>query len=362
MRLLNLSLILLVVILLVGVSSQVSVNESQYAVDSYLLDTSPFGCRVDFDPLVSLEDLIRNQSILITEFEDLLSRTPTNAEERIMFFYSFEDLVRRQAQLISTFEDFLKKIWYKLSADQQQAFLCSFEDLLNREIMLIDAFGNHINQSWGEISPDNKTKLLASFEDLIRRQSELERSYEDLYKMTHGGISIYKWADKIEVFRGENVTYYYMVRSWYNQTVTNITIVDSNLGVIASGITLRPSETKTFSKTIRIYESTCNIATVYWTGHTGKPMSDESLRVCVQVRHPNFNYDTIKIGNQSAYAGGGDPPEATNIVDITKTQSSSKTPGIVLTNTENIKLGDQLSRALFSGYAENNIKIISEQR
>jgi len=321
-----------------------------------------YECPEDFDPLANLEALLRSQSDLLDNFDDLLSSTPTTTEEKVLFFDSFEDLLRRQAILVSNFEDMLKDVWYDMSADRQLTFLCSFQDLVNREMTQIAVFHDKINQSWEDIPPANQTRLLASFEDLIRRQADLEASYEDLYKMTYGGLTITKWADKFEAFKGDEVTYHYSVKSWYNKTVENVTVEDSNLGAIAGDVTLHPYESKKFAKTVKISGSTCNTAIVSWTDPSGTQKTDESTRVCVQVIIKSYNINTLKVGNQTSAAVGGDPPEATNIIDIKKTQTSPRVAGTMLTNMENINIGDQHASGYSTGRSKNQIKIQTEQR
>ena len=213
------------------------------------------------DPLSSLEELLRGEAQLISSFEILLNQTNATIDETIAFLDSFEDLLRRQASLYSGFESMLKSQWYRLDCRQQRIFLDSFQDLLKRETYLISRFRDHLNTSWELFPPEDKTKLLASYEDLLRRQTKLFRSYEELYMMSNGGLTIDKYADKDSICRpGEKVEYWFVVKNWFNQTVKNVSIFDDHLGLIAQDITLGPYEEITFNRTVCLTGSTCNTA------------------------------------------------------------------------------------------------------
>ena len=103
----------------------------------------------DMKFLDSLEDLLKQQSNLLTNFEYLLHRTPTTSEEKTEFFYSFEDLLRRQANLLSKFEDFLKIRWDCMNIEEQEKFLNSFEDLVEERQCLFPVLKHY----WMKIGP-----------------------------------------------------------------------------------------------------------------------------------------------------------------------------------------------------------------
>jgi hypothetical protein len=316
---------------------------------------------ISHDPLSSLEDLLRGESNLLSSFESLLNSTDTTVDERVMFLDSFEDLLRRQAVLFSGFESLLKSQWYNLDCEEQRKFLYSFEDLLHREMALYSSFNNLTQESWGSISREEQVKLLGSFEDLLRRQSNLLKSFEDLFKMTYGGLTLEKYADKTCVYPGDTVTYRYVLKNWYNGAMSNVTVVDSQLGIIARRINLAPGELRTLSRTARLTGCTCNIAKAYGGGPCGEMLYEESNMVCVELIKVGRNVDVITTGRQETLTAGSDPPSAFNTVDIKKNQKSACSEDTVLYNLENIQLGDQTSKGVSTGSSGNTIKIVASQ-
>ncbi|MFB3764526.1 MAG: hypothetical protein ACE14P_04680 [Methanotrichaceae archaeon] len=233
--------------------------------------------------LGSLEDLLRTESKLLSSFEYMLHETPRTVEEKISFLDSLEDLLRRQAVLFDGFQYLLKDKWCTFGLDEQESFLNSFADLLQRETLLLYNFQKNLNSSWKDFPPENRTKFLKSYEDLLRRQSNLFKGYEDLYKMKCGGLTIEKSADRAVILSGEKVTYTYVVKN-YNRPLHDIIITDDKLGVIATNITLKPMEIRSFKKTVSITEDTCNTAKAIGKNQKGEIISDESNLVCVVVR------------------------------------------------------------------------------
>ncbi len=229
-----------------------------------------YSCSGD-DPLSSLEDLLRGQAQLLTAFSILLDKTNRTTNESIVFLDSFEDLLRRQATLYSGFESLLKSQWYNLDCEQQKIFLDSFEDLLHREVRLYARFNGSLEQIWLSLPGEEKVKLLASFEDLLRRQADLFKSFEELYMMSQGGLTVEKAANKSCICRpGEAVEYSFTVKNWYNQTIKNVSIVDDHLGMIVENLTLGPYEVKTFYKIAHLEGTTCNTARAYGEGTCGE--------------------------------------------------------------------------------------------
>lgn len=315
------------------------------------------------DPLSSLEELLRGEAQLFSSFEILLNRTNTTIDEKIIFLDSFEDLLRRQTVLYSGFESMLKSQWYRLDCGQQRMFLDSFEDLLKRETYLISRFQDHLNVSLELFPPENRTIFLASFEDLLRRQTKLFKSYEELYMMSNGGLTIDKYANKDSICRpGEMVEYWFVVRNWFNQTVKNVSIFDDHLGLIAQDITLGPYEEKRFNRTVCLTGTTCNTAKARGEGPCGEMLVDESNTVCVNlIQVSGENIDRLVIGKQYAIASGSDPPEAINDVEINKSQKS----GARINNTETIRLEGQMASSIsgvgIGGRSGNSIKIDTNQ-
>jgi hypothetical protein len=316
----------------------------------------------NFHSIASLEEMLRGQSKLLTSFDDLLRRTPTTVDQKIVFVNSFEDLLRRQSALLSEFDDILNMKWNEMNCEEQGAFLHSFEDLIEREYTLLGKFEAINEQGWLEYDSKNKIKLLSSFEDLLRRQSQLIKNYEDLYKRTYGGISIEKSVDKNVAYRGDTITYNYIITNEYAaQSISDISIIDDVLGPIASNFTLGPLETRYFSKSVILRGDACNKAIVTGINSEGKPIKEESNMVCVKFIRANKNYDSIRSGNQNSMAWGSDPPSSTNVLEIDKTQKSDNNDLHELSNTEDIAVGNQNSVSTVKGNSNNHVKISSTQ-
>lgn len=232
----------------------------------------------------SLEDLLRSQAGLLSSFEFLMHQTPTNLTDTLMFLDSFEDLLRRQAVLFDGFEAMLKLKWCSMEKEDQQTFLASFEDLLKRQAYLLHRFKLHLKEDWCDFPPESKIKLLASFEDLLRRQCDLFKSYEELFLMKCGGITIEKFVDKPLIDPGEEVTYTYVIRNYYPLAVYDIFVSDDKLGDLTRNLSLQPGESTSFNVTTELYEDTCNLATVMGKTSTGVVVEDQSNLVCVVIR------------------------------------------------------------------------------
>ena len=204
---LTLALILLLSLAAALSGCAMASNQSQDQGAGPLLDA--FSCQYSCsgnDPLSSLEELLRGQAQLLTAFSILLDKTNRTTNESIVFLDSFEDLLRRQATLYSGFESLLKSQWYNLDCEQQKIFLDSFEDLLHREVRLYARFNGSMEQIWLSLPLEEKVKFLASFEDLLRRQADLFKSFEELYMMSQGGLTVEKAVNKSCICRpGEAV-------------------------------------------------------------------------------------------------------------------------------------------------------------
>lgn len=238
----------------------------------------------DVSFIQSLEDLLRSQAGLLSSFEFLMHQTPTNLTDNMMFLDSFEDLLRRQAVLFDGFEAMLKLKWCYMEKEDQHTFLASFEDLLKRETYLLHRFKMHLKEDWCKFPPENKTRFLASFEDLLRRQCNLFKSYEELFLMKCGGITIEKFVDRPLVDPGEEVTYTYVIRNYYPLPVYDIFVTDDKLGDLTRNLSLQPMESTSFNVTTEIYEDTCNLAKVMGKTSTGIVVEDQSNLVCVVIR------------------------------------------------------------------------------
>jgi hypothetical protein len=175
-----------------------------------------------------------------------------------------------------------------------------------------------LDESWDKFDSEDQVKFVRSFEDLLRRQTLLLKSYEDLFKMKHGGICIEKSADKKLIECEDTVTYTYTIKSFYSsKIISNIIITDDKLGIIANGITLAPGETKSFTKSATLSKSTCNQAKVLGEDPDGKLVSDYSCVVCVLVRAGGIP-EPIQYGQYceaSKVEGNGIINVVTSIVD-----------------------------------------------
>ncbi len=355
-RILCLNLLALLVILLFGTVGGLSVgynNSTTSDVMSYQEYTG------SHDPIASLENLLRSEAQLLSSFEEQLRNTNTTLNETISFLDSFEDLLRRQSVLYSGFESILKSQWYRMNCDEQKKFLESFEDLLHRETILFASFANHTQESWEVLPREQQVKLTASFEDLLRRQTNLLKGFEDLYKMTNGGLTLEKYADKSCIRPGDTVTYRFVVKNWYNQSITKVRIVDDHLGNIAQNFTLGPGEERTFSKKTVLVGATCNTARAYGEGPCGELLIDDSNTVCINLLIlTGSNLDTVVVGRQYAFSSGSDPPVASNAVEIKKNQKINCQKQ---NNTEHIRLGDQKAAGIATGQSSNEIKIVTNQ-
>jgi hypothetical protein len=309
--------------------------------------------------LDSLEDLLRSQAELFERFEDFLNNIDQSPQEKMNFLTSFEDLLRRQAILYSGFEDLLKVQWDCLPPEEQDKFLASFEDLLKREILLYNSFEELIKKSLDFLSTEEKVQLCRSFEDLLRRQSCLFKSYEELFKMKVGGIFIEKSVDASRVTRGEKVTYTYQVTNWFDKPLYEAQIIDSVLGIVASGFDLQPDETKIFSKETTIKGDVCNFARIIAEDENGKAVQGKSNIVCVTVEDFDYNEDYLVIGNQKSTTLKGDPPVAENKLHLKKTQTSRE-QGRALVNKEKVVIGSQTAMGN-AGESSNTMNLIISQ-
>lgn len=364
----NLRLNLIILILVCGFCSISSPSHGQSSSPSDCqlsagVCVDPKGCpAMDCHPVSSLESLLRNESQLTARFEDLLNQTPTTIDQKYNFMLSLEDLIRRQSILLATFEDILHIAWNRMSENEQMTFLCSFEDLVERQFILLSNFESMIQEDWSAFGSDSRLELLSSYEDLLRKQSNLIKSYEELYRSIHGGISIEKNVNKINVHSGDTVVYTYIVTNWFSdQPIMNISIIDDVLGPIVSNVSLKPQETRYFSKGAVITGDTCNKAQVVGTVCSNKTERAESNIICVKVMRVGKNNDSIKVGNQiSSSFGTADPPTASNSLEIKKDQRANCSE-CEISNSETIEIGDQIASSSLTGVTNNRIKIVTSQ-
>jgi hypothetical protein len=101
---------------------------------------------------------------------------------------SLEDLLRHQADRLTSFESLLKVCWRNLEREQQLEFLRSFEDLLHSQADRLESFEDLLNAAIGELGAAQQVVFLRSFEDLLRRQAQAVASFEDLLKAYNAAV------------------------------------------------------------------------------------------------------------------------------------------------------------------------------
>lgn len=289
-------------------------------------------------------------------------------DERVDRSRCLEDLLRSQAILLYDFQSHLKKNYCQLSILDQRKFLASFEDLLDRESVLLEGFedfGHHLQDA----QMGYQIEYLASFEDLIRRQAILLDIYQDLLKTDCRDLKLHKYIKKCGEFRPcQNVTYYFVLQSTCNCTISGIKITDDHLGEVAEGISLGPYEKRTYAKTSTLNyspgERVCNTAHAFGTNSGGLVVSASSNEVCITIAPPvlNRNFDSLTLGNQRTIAMAADPAVAENSIIIKKSQSKECCSNNDALNYDEIRAGDQLAGAFHDSKASNRIKIVSNQR
>jgi hypothetical protein len=360
-RALVLFTLLVVLLVFIGLSACDQPSSSGQCNATSIASDAGICPKADFDPATSLEILLRGHSQLLDDFENLLHKEPAQGEI-VAFLDSFEDLLRRLSSLLSEFESILKSKWHGLDRSEQEAFLCSFEDLIERDSSLLNSFKLLINQEWVDLDPQNKTKFLFSFEDLLRRESDLLQSYEELYKKTYGGLTIKKSANMTAAQRGDTIKYTYIVENLFrDQSIEDINILDDALGPVASGVILRPLETKIFYKTIKLSGDVCNRAKVSGRTEEGQIITAESNIICVRIIREGKNYDIIKTGRQTSRSFASRQPPATNSIEIIKSQRSKDFEYNELYNVERVYTGDQDAFSAGTSGSNNSIRIILDQ-
>jgi len=138
----------------------------------------------------SFEDLLKNQTVLLQDFEDFLkdSRFNFTGTENVTFLASFEELLRNQTTLHESFSDLLgnETQWDFSDPDDQVMFLTSFGELLMNETSLFESFEGLLIDTWCDADFKNETgpcgynarwEFKYSYEDLLKRQVNLLKDY-----------------------------------------------------------------------------------------------------------------------------------------------------------------------------------------
>jgi len=315
------------------------------------------------------ETQLRDQALMLESFEELIAEQWPNLsdQERIDLTVSLEDLLRRQSILLFRFQSYMKILWCLLDQEDKKKFLDSFEDLLKRQSKLLLGFEDLLHRQQmieGPIMAD----FLSSFEDLIRRQAVSLDKFSDFFKVNCHALEIRKSVQPpcACVRPGQQVTYHYTITNNANYTIKCIKIIDDHLGVIAEGLTLRPHEIKSFSKSTVIDEpvgyTVCNQARVYGIDPKGFTIFSQSSRICVRVSAAAANADSITTGRQKSLALASDPASASNSIEIKKNQKSKCLQERDTADRERIRIADQFAGAFNNAKASNSIKIHSNHK
>ena len=289
-------------------------------------------------------------------------------DERIEMTRCLEGLLRGQAVLLYDFQSHLKRNYCKLSTPDQKEFLASFEDLLERESELLKGFED-FGHRLQDAPAGYQIEYLASFEDLIRRQAVLLEIYQRLLKTDCHDLRLYKYIKKCGKFRPcQDVTYYYILQSISNCTISSIRITDDQLGEVAQGISLQPYEMRVFAKNITLDyptgERICNTAHAIGTNCDGLMVTASSNEVCITIEQPvhNQNLDSLTLGDQRTIALAADPAVAENSIIIKKSQGKECCSNNDALNYDVIDAGDQLAGAFQNSRASNRIKVVANQK
>ncbi|NYT02201.1 MAG: DUF11 domain-containing protein [Methanosarcinales archaeon] len=216
-----------------------------------LLRNSSLDEQSSIDFLKSFDDLAERQLMGVGGFEDIVKChwNDIPAEDRIKLTASFEDLVRREAVALTSNQDLLTRAWCKLDSEAQEQILGRFEDRLNEEQSLISRFEAWLGRQQYLNNPENPEyqawlEFMASYEDLTRREAALIQSFIQL--MNTGcqdqQFTLVKSVDQTSAPAGSPVQYTFTVTNSGDYPMENVTVTDSNLGIIEENLDLDPGE------------------------------------------------------------------------------------------------------------------------
>ena len=302
---------------------------------------------------------LRKRAVILEAFERYLEMKwhCLSDQERIDLTFKLECMLRKQAEYLYVFQADLKKIWCFLSYGERKKFLDSYEDLLKRQSRLLLKFEDFLHKQ--QLLPeDKKISFLQSFEDLIRRQAILLETFEDLLKFKClPGLEITKVACTCCPKPGDTVHYTYYIINKANYTIRNVAVLDSNLGIVATGLSLSPHK-MTILNASSVLEGPCgtvicNTAMVLGEDPKGFMVHNSSKKVCVQLVCPMVKEDRIKVGLQRSVAVGSQRSKAQNVVKIEGDQRSKclSCPGN--NGSSKIGVGDQSAAAFSNSRAGN---------
>jgi hypothetical protein len=134
----------------------------------------------EYDSMTSYEDLLRNQTLLIGSFENLLKNTTLNSSMSYKFLDSFDDLAERQQEGLYSFEDLVSFNWTDLGSAEKIELTKSYEDLLRREAVILTSNEDLLKRGFCKLtSPGEKKDLLDRFEDRLKFEVVLLKKFED---------------------------------------------------------------------------------------------------------------------------------------------------------------------------------------
>jgi hypothetical protein len=129
--------------------------------------------------MVSYENLLRSQTLLIGSFENLLKNTTLNSSMSYKFLDSFDDLARREQHGLYSFEDLVSRQWTDICFLQKVELTKSFEDLLRREAAILASNEDLLKRGFCKLNPEQKKELLDRFEARLKSEAALLKKFED---------------------------------------------------------------------------------------------------------------------------------------------------------------------------------------
>jgi hypothetical protein len=138
-------------------------------------------------------------------------------------------------------------------------------------------------------------------------------------KVIHPGIALTKTPSSPKIESGTDVTYTYVVTNTGDTPLT-VDITDDKLGSIATGVSLPPGASQTFTKTTTLTADTTNTATAVGTDQTGAKVR-ATASATVKVIHPAISLTKTPSPNtpQQAPATFTYTYTVTNTGDVTLT-------------------------------------------
>jgi hypothetical protein len=310
---------------------------------------TPESAELCYGSMDEFECQLRERALSLDHFESYLEKKwpPLSDQERIDLTSKLESSLRKQAQYLYIFQADLKKMWCFLSYKEKKKFLDSFEDLLKRQSRLLQKFEDFLHKQ--QMAPEEKKILfLQSFEDLIRRQAILLETFEDFLKVKCDVLEISKVACACCPAPGDIVYYSYNITNKADYPIKNTALIDTRLGIVATGISLGPHET-TIINASSVMEGSCgdiicNKAMVLGEDPKGFVVHNTSQKVCLNLTCPVVKGESIKVGLQRSMSVGSERAKAQNVVKIVGDQKN-KCPSCSESNSSSKTEADDRSPA-----------------